>query len=320
MCPGVEAVRFGKSGSDAMSGGGPGGPRPHRPRPRARRRLPRMARLVHRLDHPGPRACRRPVRGPDLRFRLRRPRRTCERALRPASAATSRPWSSSRPVPRSRARLPPGAWSIWPANTGPSRSSTRSSPASAWLPAAPASATASSRTCPATARRSATACRSPPSAGLVDSCGSFEDIFFSGTHGGEALSLAAARAVLDAIADGTVLADIEAKGTAARGAALQPRSAGHGLSGPRHGRRRAPARRRGVRRRRPAVDQELGTADHAEAGFLFNGSMFVCARHTDDDVAALDGFDSACATSPPPVTTSRRRLAGDRCEPVFRAP
>ena len=45
----------------------------------------------------------------------------------------------------------------------------------------------------------------------------FEDVFFSGTHGGETLSLAAARAVLDTVADGTVLADIEAKGIGAHG-------------------------------------------------------------------------------------------------------
>src|SRR5207237_10550808 len=36
----------------------------------------------------------------------------------------------------------------------------------------------------------------------------FEEIFYSGTHGGETLSLAAARAVLDTIADGRVLAAI----------------------------------------------------------------------------------------------------------------
>ena len=40
----------------------------------------------------------------------------------------------------------------------------------------------------------------------------FDEIFYSGTHGGETLGLAAARAVLDILADGTVLADIEARG------------------------------------------------------------------------------------------------------------
>ena len=51
-----------------------------------------------------------------------------------------------------------------------------------------------------------------PSAGRWEHMAVFEEIFFSGTHGGEALSLAAARAVLDTLADGTVLADIEALG------------------------------------------------------------------------------------------------------------
>ncbi|MCB0964626.1 MAG: aminotransferase class III-fold pyridoxal phosphate-dependent enzyme, partial [Acidimicrobiales bacterium] len=48
--------------------------------------------------------------------------------------------------------------------------------------------------------------------GSAELMAEFEEVFFSGTHGGEALSLAAARAVLDTVADGTVLAQIEARG------------------------------------------------------------------------------------------------------------
>ena len=49
----------------------------------------------------------------------------------------------------------------------------------------------------ASARRSATACRSRRSREALSSWTSSSEVFFSGTHGGEALSIAAALAVLD---------------------------------------------------------------------------------------------------------------------------
>src|SRR5205807_2505005 len=49
-------------------------------------------------------------------------------------------------------------------------------------------------------------------AGTWDVMRVFEDVFYSGTHGGEALSLAAAAAVLDTVADGRLLKDIEVRG------------------------------------------------------------------------------------------------------------
>ena len=151
MCPGVEAVRFGKSGSDALTAA-----------VRAARaltgrdhvlvaRLPRLARLVRRLHHPRPRRAR-PVPGPhdDVRLqRPRRPRRALGGAPAEVAAVVLEPSGSDTP-----AGATSRASSTWPAARRGRRSSTRSSPASGSRRAAPASATGSSPTSPATARPS----------------------------------------------------------------------------------------------------------------------------------------------------------------------
>ncbi|MGQ0430940.1 MAG: aminotransferase class III-fold pyridoxal phosphate-dependent enzyme [Microthrixaceae bacterium] len=147
----------------------------------------------------------------------------------------------------------------------------------------------------------------------------FEEIFFSGTHGGEALALAAARAVLDTVADGTILAAIEARGTVLR--------AGLG-----------DAVRRHAITDRLVVDGEpqravVSTLDDpdlvtksfvqqtfAQHGILFNGSMFICARHSDDDIQrTLAAFDAACQTIAS-TEDLRPLLVGPPVSPVFRAP
>jgi glutamate-1-semialdehyde aminotransferase len=126
-----------------------------------------------------------------------------------------------------------------------------------------------------------------------DVMGAFEDVFFSGTHGGEALSLAAARAVLDAVADGTVLASVHKRGRQLL-EGIADRIASHGVG----------ARVRvGGEPERTVVGFAGG--DHlvvkswvqqclVERDVLFNGSMFICARHSDEDVdRALAAFDYA---------------------------
>jgi glutamate-1-semialdehyde aminotransferase len=148
----------------------------------------------------------------------------------------------------------------------------------------------------------------------------FEDIFFSGTHGGETLALAAARAVLDAIADGTVLADIEAKGLAHR-ALLQsavtdagvadrvtvtgePQRAVVGFTGP-----------------EPLITKSFVQQSMQDAGFLFNGSQFICARHTSDELhRAADAFAAACRTIADAGDDLATLLRGRPVAPVFRAP
>jgi glutamate-1-semialdehyde aminotransferase len=147
----------------------------------------------------------------------------------------------------------------------------------------------------------------------------FEEVFFSGTHGGEALSLAAARVVLDALADGTVLTAIAERGrTMLDGIAAHIEA--HGV---------------GDRVRVGGEPQRAVVAfagdDHlvvkswvqqclVEQGALFNGSMFICARHSDDDVArALQGFDVAFAALADGADVAAQ-LKGPPVQPVFRAP
>ena len=145
----------------------------------------------------------------------------------------------------------------------------------------------------------------------------FEEVFFSGTHGGEALSLAAAAAVLDTIADGTVLARIERRGATLQ-AGLTECVARHGLDG---------EVTVGGEPQRTVVG--FNGADHlvakswvqqcfADAGVLFNGSLFVSARHSDEDVQlALDAFDTAL-TALAAGEDVAARLVGPPVEPVFR--
>lgn len=147
----------------------------------------------------------------------------------------------------------------------------------------------------------------------------FEEVFVSGTHGGEALSLAAAAAVLDTIADGSVLAAIEARGRRVLDG-LGARIEAHGV-GDRVAVGGEPQR---------AVVTFLG-ADGlltkswvqqcmAEEGVLFNGSMFVSARHTEADVdRALDAFDRALAALAA-GTDLEAALLGPPVQPVFREP
>jgi glutamate-1-semialdehyde 2,1-aminomutase/spore coat polysaccharide biosynthesis protein SpsF len=147
----------------------------------------------------------------------------------------------------------------------------------------------------------------------------FDDIFYSGTHGGEALSLAAARAVLDTIADGSVLAAIHERGRRMLGgvaARIDQRGVGHRV-------------RVGGEPERAVV--EFVGADHlvvkslvqqtlVQRGILFNGSMFISASHTDADVdRALSAFDEAFALLGDHDDVGPL-LAGPPVQPVFRTP
>jgi glutamate-1-semialdehyde 2,1-aminomutase/spore coat polysaccharide biosynthesis protein SpsF len=147
----------------------------------------------------------------------------------------------------------------------------------------------------------------------------FEEIFFSGTHGGEALSLAAARVVLDTLADGQVLRDIEATGQvlldgirssiathdigAAVGVGGEPQRAVVSFSGPDQ-----------------LIVKSFVQQTLARHGMLFNGSMFICARHSRDDIErTLHAFSEAfreIATGEPLAP----RLVGPAVLPVFRDP
>jgi len=147
----------------------------------------------------------------------------------------------------------------------------------------------------------------------------FEEIFYSGTHGGETLSLAAARAVLDTIADGAVLAGIHRLGCRLRGG-LDRVVARHGVGG---------LVTVGGEPERSVVgfvgpDELLWRswvqqvfADHA---ILFNGSMFVSASHDEADIdRAIGAFDAALATMATGADP-RGLLRGPPVQPVFRKP
>ena len=147
----------------------------------------------------------------------------------------------------------------------------------------------------------------------------FEEIFFSGTHGGEALSLAAAKVVLDTVADGTVLAGIEALGQRML-AGIAERIDAHGVG------HRVTV---GGEPQRAVVgftgDDQLVVKSWVqqtliEQGVLFNGSMFICARHTQADVdLTLAGFDLAFDALADGRDVADR-LKGPPVQAVFRTP
>ncbi|MEL7210433.1 MAG: aminotransferase class III-fold pyridoxal phosphate-dependent enzyme, partial [Actinomycetota bacterium] len=156
-------------------------------------------------------------------------------------------------------------------------------------------------------------------AGRWEHMAMLEEVFFSGTHGGEALSLAAARAVLDTVADGTVLAGIESLGQVMLDGVVslverhdvahrvtvggEPQRTVVGTCGP-----------------EPLIDKTWIQQCLLEAGCLFNGSMFIAAAHTSGDVEiALEAFDQAFAGLAGDESVEDR-LAGPVLEQVFRAP
>jgi glutamate-1-semialdehyde aminotransferase len=155
--------------------------------------------------------------------------------------------------------------------------------------------------------------------GRWDLMRTFEEIFFSGTHGGEALSLAAARAVLDAIADGRVLAEIEQRGQRML-AGLERLISRYGVG--EHIRvggepQRAVLAFSGEDHlvRKSWVQQCL-----VERSCLFNGSMFICARHTDADIdTALSAFEFAFKVLSESADVAPL-LKGPPVEAVFRSP
>ena len=147
----------------------------------------------------------------------------------------------------------------------------------------------------------------------------FEEIFFSGTHGGEALSLAAAVAVLDTVADGRVLAGIAELGaTMLSGMTAIVDRAGVASVLTVGG---EPCRTVvGFGGADPLILRSWVQQCMLEAGVLFNGSMFISARHSAADISrALDAFAVACAGIADGGDLGGR-LRGDPVAAVFRAP
>jgi glutamate-1-semialdehyde aminotransferase len=156
-------------------------------------------------------------------------------------------------------------------------------------------------------------------AGTWDVMRVFEDVFYSGTHGGETLSLAAAAAVLDTVADGRVLEEIRQRGQTMLDG-IVARILRHGVG--------ARVTVGGEPQRSVVsfvgagalIDKSWVQQCLAERGVLFNGSMFICARHSDADVErALEGMDEAFAVMAAGDDV-RSLLKGPPVQPVFRNP
>ena len=147
----------------------------------------------------------------------------------------------------------------------------------------------------------------------------FEEIFYSGTHSGETLSLAASSVVLEIVADGSVLAGINGLGLRLM----------EGLAGLIDKYQVADRVRVGGEPERAVVgfagDNPLVTKSWVqqvlgEHGILFNGSMFICARHTEADIErTLDAFDGAFDAIASGADLAAL-LKGEPVQPVFRTP
>jgi glutamate-1-semialdehyde aminotransferase len=159
-------------------------------------------------------------------------------------------------------------------------------------------------------------------AGRAELMDRLETVFFSGTHGGETLSLAAAGAVLDHL-DGAAYVQLHANGERLRagiqrgiddagigdwvkvgGAAprtvvtiREPEGSGPGL----------PAK--------TLVQQEL-----VKRGVLFNGSNFICLAHSDDDLdLAIDAYAAAFGRLAAGLSGGLSELLeGEPVQPAFR--
>ena len=137
------------------------------------------------------------------------------------------------------------------------------------------------RTWPPSARRSGNGMPISALVGKAEYMDRLEDVFFSGTHGGEALSLAAANAVLDELTPALYEALVLARRAAAQ------RRPGRDRRGRRRRRARRVDRRRGAEdgddRSRAGEPGATARAKHRRAGLevkrgvLFNGSNFICA-------------------------------------------
>jgi glutamate-1-semialdehyde aminotransferase len=156
-------------------------------------------------------------------------------------------------------------------------------------------------------------------AGTWDVMRVFEEVFYSGTHGGEALSLAAAAAVLDAVADGELLRKIERRGRQMLDgirALIRKHDVGERISvgGEPH---RSVVTFPG---RHALTDRSWVQQCLVERGILFNGSMFICASHSQSDVdRALETFDEALRAIAAGDDLGSL-LKGPAVQPVFRSP
>jgi glutamate-1-semialdehyde aminotransferase len=159
-------------------------------------------------------------------------------------------------------------------------------------------------------------------AGVMDELGR---VFFSGTHGGEALSLAAARATLDVIAGEPVHEHLwqlgerlqQGIGAAIRASGLEDWVTCGGA---------APWTIVSVREPDPSgatlPAKTLLQQEMLRRGVLYNGSNFICLAHTRGDIdEAIDAYAHAFARLAEALPDGlRERLRAEPLSPIFRAP
>jgi glutamate-1-semialdehyde 2,1-aminomutase/spore coat polysaccharide biosynthesis protein SpsF len=161
--------------------------------------------------------------------------------------------------------------------------------------------------------------------GPADLMDALQEVFFSGTHGGETLSLAAARATLDVLTKEPVHEKLWRLGRQLQegiNAAIDR----HGVSDWVSCSGAAPWTIVSVRELDPAAPtlpvKSLLQQEMVKRGVLFNGSNFISYAHTDADIdAAIDAygaaFDVLSGALPDEVEA---QLDGSALTPAFRTP
>ena len=151
------------------------------------------------------------------------------------------------------------------------------------------------------------------------------DVFFSGTHGGETLSLAAARATLDVLASEPVHEHLWRLGRRLQEGVLDAIER-HGLDEWVSCSGAAPWTIVSVREPDPdastLVAKSLVQQEMIKRGVLFNGSNFISYAHTEADIdLAIDAYDSSFALLSNALPDDvESRLQGPPLTPAFRTP
>jgi glutamate-1-semialdehyde aminotransferase len=160
-------------------------------------------------------------------------------------------------------------------------------------------------------------------AGRAELMQRLEDVFFSGTHGGETLSLAAARATLDELTP-DAFAALHSKGERLRTAvqrAIDSTGVGDWVS------IGGAAPRTVVLIREPAgpapglMARSLVQQEMLKRGVLFNGNNFICLAHSDEDLdQAADAYEAAFARLADGLSSGdiAGMLEGEPVQPAFR--
>jgi glutamate-1-semialdehyde aminotransferase len=162
-------------------------------------------------------------------------------------------------------------------------------------------------------------------AGRAAAMDELENVFFSGTHGGETLSLAAARATLDVMAREPVHEHLWLLGTRLQ-AGIRTAIRRHDLDDWVSCGGAAPWTIVNVREPGPAAAtlpaKTLLQQEMLKRGVLYNGSNFICLAHDEDDIdEAIDAYDHAfaCLAAALPDNVDAQ-LQAQPVSQIFRAP